>query len=57
MATSPSDPADRYDADLEMFVEPEHSLDLNVLNFLRWLVDTNRLCGDTAQAREIDRHA
>jgi hypothetical protein len=32
----------RYDADLEMFVEPPHETDLARLTFLRWLVGRGR---------------
>ena len=35
-----------YDSELQMFVEPEHGLDLNVLEFTRWLVEHGRLKGD-----------
>jgi hypothetical protein len=36
----------QYDADLEMFVEPKHNLDAEMLRFLRWLMETHRLDGD-----------
>lgn len=36
----------QYDADLEMFVEPEHDLDVCVLLFWRTLVEQGRLRDD-----------
>lgn len=39
---------DSYDSDLETYVEPEHPLNIDALVFLKWLVDTGRLQGDTA---------
>lgn len=42
-----TDQPPRYDSELQMFIEEEHPLDLNRLNFVRWLVDTGRLQGDT----------
>lgn len=41
-----------YDADLQMFVEPEHTLDLTVLAFLKWMVQTGKLEGDTLPSAE-----
>jgi len=32
-----------YDKDLQMFVEPEHDLNLEKLQFLRWMVEQGRL--------------
>ena len=43
-----------YDPELEMFIEPEHPLDIAMLEFLRWLVQTGRLVGDTAPRRKDD---
>lgn len=40
-------PRANYDADLQMYIEPEKSLDEERLQFLRWMVTTGRLLGDT----------
>jgi hypothetical protein len=34
-----------------MYVEPEHAIDLNTARFIKWLVDTGRLEGDTKGER------
>lgn len=40
-----------YDRDLNMYIEPEHALNLNTMRFIRWLVTTGRLEGDTKGER------
>jgi hypothetical protein len=47
MATEPTTTSG-YDHDLQMHVEPEHAIDLNTVRFIKWLVDTSRLEGDTS---------
>jgi hypothetical protein len=37
-----------YDRDLHMYIEPPCEQDLNTMRFIKWLVDTSRLEGDTS---------
>ena len=51
----------RYDAELQMFVEPPAEPDQARLLFLRWLAEHGRLAHDTARETTVDpateRHA
>jgi hypothetical protein len=40
-----------YDRDLHMYIEPPCEQDLNTMRFIKWLVDTSRLEGDTKGER------
>jgi hypothetical protein len=40
-----------YDRDLHMYIEAPHEQDLNTMRFIKWLVKTGRLEGDTKGER------
>ena len=48
MGVSHMDPTQyRYDSELQMYVEPEPMLRHDILDWLKWMVETGRLVGDT----------
>ena len=47
----------RFDSDLQMFVEPPHEVNLAHLHFLRWLAERGRLEHEPARTPVAERAA
>jgi hypothetical protein len=43
-----------YDPEMQMFIEPDHPLDLRVLEFYRWLIEHERLVIRTPEGEKED---